>query len=107
MCVASAIMDDYQKKWPGRWPELPPVPFPEWPSPKMPSTPKPWVQEMFGPSKEEFEKLKKEVQELAKLLKAAKKYDAATGQPDCEMAEKVAFIKHIAETVGVDLKDVI
>lgn len=56
---------------------------------------------------EEFEALRREVQELKELLKAAKKFDQATGQPDCEMDEKIAFIKQVAEFVGVDLQDVL
>lgn len=59
-----------------------------------------------GPSREEFDRLKKEVEELKLLLKAAQKFDEATGQPHCEQDEKIAFIKKIAEFVGVDLKDV-
>jgi len=36
----------------------------------------------------------------------AKVFDAITEQPDCEVDEKVALIKRIAELVGVDLHDV-
>ena len=60
-----------------------------------------------GPvSREEFDALKKEMEELKKLLKAAKEYDEKTGQPDCHMDEKVELIKKIAELVGVDLKGI-
>lgn len=50
-----------------------------------------WIQSIpsVPPSREEFETLKREVQELKKVLVAAKEYDDATGQPDCEMEEKV------------------
>ena len=57
-------------------------------------------------SKEEFDALKKEVEELKQLLKAAKKFDEETGQPDCHMDDKVDFIKKLAEYVGVDLEDI-
>jgi hypothetical protein len=60
-----------------------------------------------APTKQEFEALKKEVKELKKLLIAAKKFDKKTGQPDCDMADKAALIKKIAELVGVDLSDVL
>lgn len=53
--------------------------------------------------KEEFDALKKEVQELKQVIIAAKLYDSVTNQPDCEMEEKVAAIKKIAELVGVEL----
>ena len=39
-------------------------------------------------------------------LKNAKEIDRVTGQPDCEMDEKVAIIKRFAEVVGVDLSEV-
>jgi hypothetical protein len=57
-------------------------------------------------SKADFDALRREVEELKNLLMAAKKFDDATGQPDCEMDEKVALIKKIAAIVGVDLGDV-
>jgi hypothetical protein len=92
MCMVSNIGDDYADKFPAKWPNFYP---PQQPYPH-PS----------GVSDAEFEALKKEVRELKKLLKAAKEYDDATGQPDCEMEEKVKLIKAIAELVGVDLGEV-
>lgn len=87
MCVVSN-MGDY---WKDR----------QWPSyPSYPNIPNPEV------SREEFERLKKDIEELKQLLLAAKKYDEATNQPDCEMDDKVALIKKIADAVGVDLSEV-
>lgn len=57
-------------------------------------------------TREEFDKLKKEMEELKILLKAAKKYDQNTGQPDCEMESKIAMLKEVAKIVGVDLSEV-
>lgn len=57
-------------------------------------------------SRLEFDALKREVIELKKLLKAAKKFDEATGQPDCEMGEKIAIIRKVAEAVGVNLDEI-
>jgi hypothetical protein len=57
-------------------------------------------------SRSEFEALKAEMLELKELLKAAKKFDEATGQPDCELDEKVAMLKKFAELVGVDLSEI-
>jgi hypothetical protein len=56
-----------------------------------------------GVTRQEFDKLRAEVEALRKLLEAAKQFDKETGQPDCEMDEKVAAIKRIAEIAGVDL----
>ncbi len=61
---------------------------------------------MDSVSRAEFDALRREMEELKKLLTAAKQFDEATGQPDCEMDEKVTLIKAIAKLVGVDLGDV-
>lgn len=73
-----------------------------------------WRQPNYGPiyvtgnevTRFEFDALKKEVLEMKELLMRAKKYDEETGQPDCEMEDKVALLKKVAELVGVDLKEV-
>lgn len=78
----------------------------------------PWIQPWINPqspvytpfkdtvSREEFDRLKKELEELKKVIKAAKVFDEATGQPDCELDDKVAVIKKAAELLGVDLEDI-
>lgn len=90
MCTVSYVGDAWSKTVPDRWPNIPPVPI--YPIPDI--------------SREEFEALKLEIALLKHLLVGAKAYDEATGQPDCEMDEKVELIKRIAEAVGVDLEDV-
>jgi hypothetical protein len=112
MCTVSNIGDGYRDNFAPRWPGiLPPNGWPVQPTgvpyPAQPSIPGQPVQ-VFTPavSKEEFEALKKEVEELKQLLKAAKKFDEETGQPDCHMDDKVEFIKKLAEYVGVDLEDI-
>lgn len=98
MCMVSNIGDDWANKFPQKWPQFnPPPPHP---SPLDPFFPLPTV------SQADFDALRREVQELKKLLKAAKKFDQATGQPDCEMEQKVKLIKAIAKLVGVDLGDI-
>lgn len=82
MCVVSMIGDQWRGNFPTMYPTFPEV------------------------SKLEFEALKKEVQELKKLLIAAKQFDEVTGQKDCEMEDKIKFIKEIADAVGVDLSEV-
>lgn len=61
---------------------------------------------LTAPTRAEFEALKKDVEEMKRLLKRAKKYDDETGQPDCEMEDKVALLKKVAEMVGVDLSEI-
>jgi hypothetical protein len=55
-------------------------------------------------SAEDFAALKKEVTELRELLKAAGRFDAATGQPHCEKPDKLKLILWLAEELGVDMK---
>ena len=112
MCTVSNIGDNYRDNFPPRWPGIVhPNTWPAQPTgvpyPAQPGIPgQPVVIDTSGVSKQEFEALKKEVEELKQLLKAAKKFDEETGQPDCHMDDKVEFIKKLAEYVGVDLEDI-
>lgn len=47
--------------------------------------------------------LKTRVEALEKLLAAAKKYDADTGQPDCELEAKKKVLRSIAKDLGVEI----
>jgi len=58
-------------------------------------------------SREEFDRLKRDVEEMKALLKRAKEYDERNGEPDCEIDEKMATLRKVAELVGVNLDDVI
>lgn len=89
MCMVSNIGDGWKDQFPQKWPHWNPIPFS---APEV--------------SRTEFEALRQEMLELKKLLQAAKKFDELTGQPHCEIDEKVALIKAIAKLVGVDLADV-
>ena len=92
MCVVSMVMDHYFERW-----DLP-VPGP---GPALDFS-------FLSPvNREEFEILKREVEDLKGLLKAAKKYDRENNQPDCEVEEKVVLLRKIAEAVGIDLDDVL
>lgn len=102
MCIVSN-MGDY---WKEQLPEKHPWVIPYVPLPPNPINPFPAIPESNGPTREEFEALKKEMQELKKLLIAAKEYDKNTGEPDCELDEKIALIKKVAELVGVDFTKV-
>lgn len=90
MCTVSFVADHYREKW-----DKPPV------SPFAPVVP---IWESI--SRVEFEQLRREVEDMKALLKKAKIYDEENGEPDCEMEEKVAFLRKIAEAVGVDLDEV-
>ena len=96
MCVTSAVMDYARDRM-----------FPYHPIQQSPIVPTQWVWTNNNPTREEFESLKKEVESLRDLLAQAKKFDEATKQPDCEMADKVDLIKKIAALVGVDIGSVL
>jgi len=96
MCAVSYVGDYWQTTLPKKyyWEDI-----------------QPFVHQPYAPnppaiSKEDFDALKKDVEELKKLLKAAKAYDEAVGEPDCEMEDKVALIKKIAKIVGVDMSEI-
>jgi len=92
MCVVSNLGDQWGQTFPYRYPTIPT-------DSTIVITPGETV------TREEFDALRKEVEELKILLLAAKRFDRETGQEDCEMDEKVRLIKEIAEAVGVDLED--
>jgi hypothetical protein len=87
MCVVSAVGDYWRDN---NLPNYPPWVYPTPPATTTLGTP---------PTKQE-------VEELKKLLLAAKKYDESTGQPNCETDEKVAIIKRVAELLGIDMEEV-
>ena len=99
MCTVSMIGDEFNKT------------VPDWVRPYVaPSNPEiigePWQPLPFPPhqvTRREFEALREEVSELGKLLRAAKAYDDATGQPDCETEEKLAALRKLADLMGVEL----
>lgn len=101
MCVVSNIGDSWKDQFPERYPWYPYeqgiVPGKLDPAPKI---------NLNLITREEFDKLKADVEALKELLKAAKIYDEKTNQKDCEMDEKIEFIKKIADAVGVNLEDV-
>lgn len=102
MCVMSMITDHYRDKWSPYWDQQN---SPKWPD--MTPYVNPSKTVTFTPvGRSELDALRKEVEEMKALLKKAKVYDERTGQADCEMADKVAFVKKVAAAVGVSLEDV-
>jgi hypothetical protein len=59
-----------------------------------------------SPTREEFELLKKSLEEVKLLLLASKRYDEQMGELDCEHEDKVRLIKELAKKVGVNLSGV-
>jgi hypothetical protein len=105
------IGDYYGDKW--REPNVQPNPAFTWNHPHkiVPSTKTISIQDLLQYpsstiSREEFDSLKKEVLEMKELLKRALDYDKRNNEPNCEMEEKVALLKKVAEYVGVTLEDV-
>jgi len=101
MCVVSFIGNHYEDKW------KPLIPYTS-PNQQQPQTTARGLDNLFvkSVSKQEFDALKKEVEEMKALLKKAKIYDEVNNEPNCEMEDKVAFLKKIADLVGVTLEDV-
>lgn len=107
MCMFSAVGDNWGRQFPNRYPWVQPYipdPYPL-PNPYTPPTPITTVT-ISGVSQEEFDRLKREVEDLRELLLAAKKFDEETGQPDCQDDDKVDLIRKVAKLVGVDVDEV-
>lgn len=104
MCVVSFIGDHYNEKWDPWKDRIQPIQIP---GPDAPID----FSKLFRPEPEvtriEFEKLKKEVEELKILLQKAKIYDEVNNEPNCEIEEKMDFLRKVAALVNIDLDDVI
>lgn len=101
MCTYSNIGDIGRQLWPNPWQK----PYDGSVSTPMPGisqnpfNPPPWAP-YNGPTKEQFE-------EFLQLMRQAKKFDKAMGHPDCEQAEKIQWIKELAEYLGCDVTDLV
>lgn len=93
MCVVSMAGDYWRDR-------TVPEKYPQWEGWVYPSAP-PAV------TREEFDQLKRDIEELKLLIKAAKRYDEQVGEPACEVEDKVALIKAMAKAVGVDMEDLL
>ena len=94
MCVVSMVGDHYGEWIPKTYPDV----FPSWPHVTR-------VAEYV--TKDEFDALKRTVEEMKELLKRAKEYDERNSEPHCEVEEKMELLRRVAKAVGVDLDDVI
>lgn len=102
MCVVSMVGDHFRDRWsdPIRWPVS------SYPFPQVPAFPD-VVSVHRTVTRQEFDELKRQVLEMKELLERAVKYDAANGEPGCEIDEKMDLLRRVAKLVGVDLDDVI
>jgi hypothetical protein len=98
MCVVSNVGDHFGRRWPEKYP---------WSARPIDGTDSVTFEMVPQVSRSEFDELKREVEECKRLLVAAKEIDEITGQPDCELEEKIALIRRVAELVGVDIDDVL
>ena len=87
MCVVSMVMD---QGWKDLQPYIPPQP-----------TTTTWVA---GASQAEVGELRRKVEALERMLKAAKLYDEALDQPDCELEEKKQQLRDLSEQLGVPIE---
>lgn len=99
MCVVSYVGDYGREQRPGPWSNLPPFapvkPWRPFPGKAVPVDVKPYN----GPTREQFE-------EFLELLRAARKFDVATGQTDCPAEEKTGWIEGLAKHLGVPVEKV-
>jgi hypothetical protein len=102
MCAVSAVGDYWGRTLPQRdyYPPIAPLIYPPGGGTGGAADTTPAV------TRHELDALRRDIEELKKLLVSAKKFDEATNQPDCEMEEKVALIKKLAKLAGVDLSEV-
>jgi hypothetical protein len=100
MCVTSNVGDYYRDSLPSKpyWPTIQPFV-----SPSVPAGAPIFVPQI---TRQEFDQLKHDVEELKKLLVAAKRFDEATGEPDCEVEDKVTIIRKLAGMVGVSMEEI-
>lgn len=100
MCVVSAVMDQGRQMWPDLtlpgYPVGPGIPLtpvtPIWPPGRRPSDASPWIP--LAPVQPKLPTLE-EIDAFLKLYEEAKRFDAATKQPDCEDPEKIKLLEQI------------
>lgn len=96
MCVASMISDSWTNNLPNTYPNAYPLLYVN----RYEFDAQVKKNEAL---QKEVDTLKKDLEELRELMKAAQKYDEATGQKDCEQEEKIATFKKLADLLGIDL----
>lgn len=87
MCVVSMVMDHYWDKWQDRQQPAIGIYPPFFPNVAP-------AQPAISPA---------EIEEFKKLLERAREYDKRNNEPDCEIAEKKARVKKLADELGVKI----
>jgi hypothetical protein len=93
MCTLSFVGDSARDRWQ-------PAVYPQYPPPGTNG------QQLVIRQDVDVEALRREVAEVKELLIAAKEIDKRLGLADCEMEEKVEFLKAFAKLLDVDLSEV-
>jgi hypothetical protein len=89
MCVVSMVMDHYWEKW---------QPFTRNPDPQeIPGGP----QKTIYPEPQAITADK--INEFRRLLARAREYDRKHNEPECELEEKKAKIRDLAQSLGIDV----
>lgn len=104
MCVVSFIGDHFHEKWKHYEHYINPYTNP--PNLNPPQS-QPIIINQSEITKIEFEALKKEVMEMKELLRKAKIYDEKNNEPNCEIEDKMKFLREVAKLVGIDLDDIL
>ena len=94
MCVVSMVIDNYRDR---QWPDYT----------RTTSDTRFVMTDHSLATKADIRDLKRHLIELKELIVAAKKYDDATGQPECEVDEKVDFMFEVADRLGISMDDVL
>lgn len=100
MCVVSFVGDHYEDEFKKK-------PYKPW---EINPAPAPWTPTIKDPSnaelKKQIDELRKQVEEMKRFLVEAIEYDKLYKQPGCENDMKIAFLKKVAESVGMTLEDI-
>ena len=100
MCIVSNIADDWTQRFPERWPM---IPSPNAVPPHTPGFSFTMPDLSKYATKEDLDKLRKEIELVRDLIIHAQKVDEETGQPHCDKPDKFRLIKALARRLGVDL----
>jgi phage terminase large subunit-like protein len=104
MCTVSMVMDHFNQEW-DPYKKFNPIPQKIENVPNLnPLDLSKLFEKQVG--RFEFDQLKREVENMKKLLERAIEYDKKNNEPHCELEEKIATIKKIAQLVGVDLEEI-
>lgn len=95
--------DMFNDRWRPWQPYVPVAPAPV----TSPATKTTFIFPPTGPTQADFDKLKDEVELLKELLKRSKEYDEKNNEPNCEIEDKMKFLREVAKLVGVELDDVL